>query len=511
MTERGEMGRLADRYVLKTCLGSGTYGEVYRATDTFLDREVAVKILRPAYTRDDAAVARFFREAQYAAKLSPHPHIVTVFDLVRAGDLTFLVLEYIRGADLRSVIAQQAPLLVPTAAAILDGILDGLSAAHQWKIIHRDVKPGNVVLDPSGQPKLTDFGIARALSDVALTTDQTSLGTIPYMAPEQIRLGQVSAQTDLYAAGIILFEMLTGQQPFQGEQHYEIALKHLEEPVPSPRGLNATIPVLLEQVILRALEKTPQRRFADADEMRAALRASIVSDEAEDEQESQTGLRPATSQEKKEARQDRAPRLASPQPTAMKTVPLPSQSPPIAPTTGRSNLTGYEHVLRAIGTYLDQEPTDRITLMEGSDGFLLRKQRSLHTTQTVMVHFQRDQLERLVERLQRETPRRRRIRHPGLWARFPQGHQDFFRALGHELDAVAAHDVVLDEGQDSLLVTYSRPGDSRDEEGRHLVILQVEDIERILNVAFERRADPRRRFGLTPVAGETVIVGNCVR
>ncbi|GAC1332992.1 MAG: hypothetical protein NVSMB22_25190 [Chloroflexota bacterium] len=204
---------IARRYHVIEPLGSGTYGDVYLATDEELDRQVAVKVLRQEYARDEASIVRFLREAKYAARIPPHPNIVTVFDLVRDEDMLCIVLEYVQGSNLRAVIGKHAPLPLLETVSVMNGILAGLSAAHRREIVHRDVKPANVLLDEGGTVKITDFGIAQALVDRDVTSDDVP-GTAAYMAPEQIRNDVVGVQADLYAAGIILFEMLTGRRLF---------------------------------------------------------------------------------------------------------------------------------------------------------------------------------------------------------------------------------------------------------------------------------------------------------
>lgn len=486
-----ESHMLASRYLLRESLGHGTYGDVYLATDLELDREVAVKVLRREYGGNEASIERFIREAKYAARVSPHPHIVTVFDLVHDGDTLCIVLEYVRGSSLRTLIDDRAPLPIPEALAIMEGILSALGAAHKRQIIHRDVKPSNVLLDEAATVKLTDFGIARALADGNLTLEGVA-GTAAYMAPEQIRNEQAGPQADLYAAGIILFEMVTGRRLFTGESGIEVALKHLQERVPLPRLLNPVIPPEIERVILRALDKDWRRRFAGAEEMIDALHAATPQ---------RKNGRDAFPASKKSTPRSDAETHSRVRNTAFdRTGTVILQQPRVRTDLSeprRDDGESYELVLRALGAYLDQEQSDHITLVEVPGGFLLRKQRSLNTTtETVVQHVTLEALRKLLEHLEHERPRSRRVRHPGLWASFPQGHQDFFRALGHELDALSARSIAIDEADDTLAVTYQRPGDNGHAYRKCITILQREQIEQIVNAAFERRIDPCRRFGL---------------
>jgi len=261
---------LAERYELEERLGAGGMASVYRGTDRLLDRTVAVKVLDRALGRDPEFVERFRREARAAAGLS-HPGTVAVYDTGEDEGRRFIVMELIEGETLADLLAREAPLDPGRAALLGAEILDALSAAHDRGLVHRDVKPGNVLLTPDGEPKVTDFGIARAAASETLTMGSKVLGTAAYLAPEQARGRRVDARCDLYAMGCVLYEMLAGAPPFRGESVISVATKHLHE-VPPP--LPGSVPPAISAVVMRALQKDPDDRFPDADTMAAALRGA---------------------------------------------------------------------------------------------------------------------------------------------------------------------------------------------------------------------------------------------
>ncbi len=261
---------LADRYQLTQRLGEGSFAETFLATDSLLQRQVAVKILREQYARDPHFATRFTREAQAAAAVS-HPNVVEVYDSGHAGETLFIVMEWVEGPDLKQLIREQAPLPIPEAIRLLRELLQGLAAIHQAGIIHRDVKPQNVLLSKQGTAKLTDFGIARGAVGSSLTETGMALGTAAYMAPEQASGKPVGPGVDLYAAGVILFELVTGELPFPGANPVQVMYRQVHEPVPRPREVNRAIPAELEGVILRALAKEPGQRYPTAEAMAEAL------------------------------------------------------------------------------------------------------------------------------------------------------------------------------------------------------------------------------------------------
>jgi beta-lactam-binding protein with PASTA domain/tRNA A-37 threonylcarbamoyl transferase component Bud32 len=269
----GAPGRVLNgRYALITPVGGGGMATVYKARDNVLGRIVAVKVLREQYTLDEQFVARFRREAQAAANLT-HPNIVNVYDVGQDGDLHFIVMEYIAGHSLKDRITRQSPLPLDLAVDIAAQILAGLEYAHRSGLIHRDIKPQNVLLTNEGVVKVTDFGIAKSVSDLGLTEAGIALGTAHYFSPEQARGERVVPQSDIYAVGVTLFEMIAGRLPFESESAVGLAYKHIGEPPPNPRVFNPGIPPRLEAIVLRALAKDPGQRFTSAADMERALRS----------------------------------------------------------------------------------------------------------------------------------------------------------------------------------------------------------------------------------------------
>ncbi|MBX6342429.1 MAG: serine/threonine protein kinase, partial [Thermomicrobiaceae bacterium] len=217
---------LAGRYRLTRRIGEGSFSETYLATDSALGRQVAVKVLREQYARDPRFVARFEREARAAAAVA-HPNVVEVFDYGRDAQTLFIVMEWVDGSDLKHLIMERAPLPIPEAVRLIREILRGLGAIHRAGIIHRDVKPQNVLLARDGTAKITDFGIARGALDTGLTDTGMALGTAAYMAPEQASGQRLTPAADLYSAGVILYEMLTGRLPFPGDNPVQVMYQHV--------------------------------------------------------------------------------------------------------------------------------------------------------------------------------------------------------------------------------------------------------------------------------------------
>ncbi|MFN3336499.1 MAG: protein kinase domain-containing protein [Thermomicrobium sp.] len=263
---------IGGRYRLEQPLGTGGMATTYLARDLVLDRPVAVKILR-ADSSDAREEARFEREARTAAAVS-HPNVVQLYDAGRDGELRYLVMEWVDGGDLARLIREHAPLPVDEAVRLVLDVLNGLAAIHRAGIIHRDVKPANVLLDRHGRAKLTDFGIARRADEPTLTGPGNLLGTAPYVAPERIRGQPATAASDLYAVGVLLYELLTGRLPFPGQTPDELLAQHLHTVPISPRRWRRDIPPALEQVVLRALAKEPELRYRSAEAMAAALQAA---------------------------------------------------------------------------------------------------------------------------------------------------------------------------------------------------------------------------------------------
>lgn len=259
----------AGRYRITRKLGGGGMADVYLAEDQELGRRVAVKILHGRYANDDQFVERFRREATHAAGLS-HPNIVSIFDRGTADGSYFIVMEYVEGRTLKELIRSRGPCPIPVAIAYTRQLLAALRYAHRHGVVHRDIKPHNVIVDPEGVVKVTDFGIARAGAS-QMTEEGAIIGTAQYLSPEQARGAPVDQTSDLYSAGIVLYELLTGEVPFTGETPVEIAMKHLSEIPEPPSALRPDIPADLDAIVLRALAKEPGDRYQSAAAMDADL------------------------------------------------------------------------------------------------------------------------------------------------------------------------------------------------------------------------------------------------
>ncbi len=262
---------LGNRYELEALIGQGGMAHVYRARDRVLGRLVAIKILRPEYAGDENLLARFQREARAAAALL-HPNIVSVYDVGQDGDRHYIVMEYMAGPTLKEVIRQRAPLPVEQALKVAEQVCAALEYAHRHGVIHRDIKPQNILFSEDEEVvKVVDFGIAKSRLDPEITAERLALGTVKYISPEQARGVEVVPQSDLYSLGVVLYEMLTGQQPFTGDTPVGIALQHVEAEPPPLRQFNPFLPPAVEEIVLRCLAKDPRHRFLSAREMRLAL------------------------------------------------------------------------------------------------------------------------------------------------------------------------------------------------------------------------------------------------
>ena len=265
------IGRLVDgRYRVRARIARGGMATVYVATDLRLERRVALKVMHGHLSDDAVFQSRFIQEARAAARLAD-PNVVNVFDQGQDGDMAYLVMEYLPGITLRELLREQRRLTVPQAISILDAVLSGLAAAHKAGIVHRDVKPENVLLAEDGRIKIGDFGLARATTANTASGAQL-LGTIAYLAPELVTRGTADARSDIYALGIMLYEMLTGEQPYKGEQPMQIAFQHATDSVPRPSVKNPGVPEPLDELVLWATERSPDERPVDAREMLKRLR-----------------------------------------------------------------------------------------------------------------------------------------------------------------------------------------------------------------------------------------------
>jgi beta-lactam-binding protein with PASTA domain/tRNA A-37 threonylcarbamoyl transferase component Bud32 len=264
--------RLLDgRYAVEVRLARGGMASVYLATDVRLERKVAVKVMHPALAEDPEFVARFNREARAAARLS-HPDAVAVYDQGTDAGHVFLVMEYVSGSTLRDVLRERGRLSPAEALAVMDHVLAAVAAAHAAGLVHRDIKPENVLVTPDGRVKVADFGLARAVAGSNLTTDDGMLlGTAAYLAPEQVRDGVADARSDVYSAGVMLFELLTGAAPFTGDTPMSVAYRHMNEDVPAPSSRASRIPRELDALVLAATARDPDGRPADGRALHAAL------------------------------------------------------------------------------------------------------------------------------------------------------------------------------------------------------------------------------------------------
>ena len=274
MLETGKT--LNGRYKIQTLIGTGGMAAVYLAKDLILDRLVAIKVLRLDFRQNNDAMRRFRREALSATQLT-HPNIVGVYDVGQSQEMNYIVMEYVEGTDLKDYIRQRGALHPIEAVRIMMQIVSAIAAAHQNRIIHRDIKPQNILIDREGNVKITDFGIAVALSDTSLTQTNTLLGSVHYLSPEQARGGMATIQTDIYALGIVLYELLTGRVPFDGESAVSIALKHFQEPLPSVVNPTAMVPQSLENIVLKATAKDPMNRYRSCYEMFQDLKTCLDS------------------------------------------------------------------------------------------------------------------------------------------------------------------------------------------------------------------------------------------
>jgi serine/threonine protein kinase len=268
------IGYVIGNYKIAQKIGEGGMGDVFKGIDLMLEREVAIKMLRPELARQQYIVERFRAEAVTLAKLN-HPNIATLYNFVRQGNDYFMVMEYVKGNTFESIIKKSGAIPYQRAIQLFVQALEGITHAHRLGIIHRDLKPANVMLMDSGLIKVMDFGIARVLGSTRMTRTGNVIGTMEYMSPEQIRGEDTDARSDIYSAGILLYEMLTGRVPFESNSEYELMRRQVEDAPLPPRMFSKHIPLPVEQAIMRTLAKKPDARFQTTDEFRTVLLKGI--------------------------------------------------------------------------------------------------------------------------------------------------------------------------------------------------------------------------------------------
>ncbi|MCM3632134.1 MULTISPECIES: Stk1 family PASTA domain-containing Ser/Thr kinase [Paenibacillus] len=265
---------LAGRYEIISRIGGGGMALVYKAHDVLLNRKVAVKVLRQQFVNDEEFISRFRREAQNAAALS-HPNVVSIYDVGQEEDIHYIVMEYVEGHNLNEIIVERAPLQIEEAVHIAQQICDALDHAHANHIIHRDIKPHNILIGNNGRVKVTDFGIARAATSSKITHTGSVVGSVHYFSPEHAKGVNTGEKSDLYSLGIVLYQMVTGNLPFFGESPISIALKHLQDHFEEPRVVNSHIPQSVENIILKSMRKNPNDRYESARAMMADLETCL--------------------------------------------------------------------------------------------------------------------------------------------------------------------------------------------------------------------------------------------
>ena len=266
---------LGSRYEIIEKIGNGGMATVYKAMDRILKRYVAVKILRDEFTTDQEFIRRFEAEAQSAARLT-HPNIVSIYDVGVEGNLYYIVMELIQGKTLKEIIIEeQGPLPWKWSVNVAIQIASALEMAHKNNIIHRDIKPHNIIITEDGIAKVTDFGIAKAVSNSTITAFGTTIGSVHYFSPEHARGGYTDAKSDIYSLGVVMYEMLTGKVPFDADTPVSIALKHMQEEPEEPINVNPNVPIAVNKIILKALKKDATLRYQTSTDMLRDLRAAL--------------------------------------------------------------------------------------------------------------------------------------------------------------------------------------------------------------------------------------------
>ncbi|AJS57865.1 Stk1 family PASTA domain-containing Ser/Thr kinase [Paenibacillus sp. IHBB 10380] len=266
---------LGGRYEIIERIGGGGMALVYKAHDILLGRNVAIKVLRQQFVHDEEFIRRFRREAQSAASLS-HPNVVSIYDVGQEDEIHYIVMEYVEGYNLNEIIKERAPLQVEESVRIATQICDALDHAHQNQIIHRDIKPHNILIGRNGRVKVTDFGIARAVTSTTITQTGSLIGSVHYFSPEHAKGVATGEKSDLYSLGIVMYQMLTATLPFLGESPISVALKHLQEEFDDPRDVNPLIPQSVENIILKSMRKNPHERYQSAKEMIVDIETSLL-------------------------------------------------------------------------------------------------------------------------------------------------------------------------------------------------------------------------------------------
>ncbi|MBU8907059.1 Stk1 family PASTA domain-containing Ser/Thr kinase [Desertibacillus haloalkaliphilus] len=266
--------RINGRYEILETIGGGGMANVYKAIDRILDRYVAVKVLQPQFSDDEEFIKRFRREAQAATSLA-HENVVSIYDVGQEDAIYYIVMEYVEGSTLKEFIKEQGRLSMEQTVEIFVQVTSAIAHAHVNQIIHRDIKPHNILISSNGEAKVTDFGIARAISSATITHTNSVMGSVHYLSPEQARGGVVNAKSDIYSLGIVLYEMVTGNVPFFGDTAVSIAIKHLQNEVPSPKEINPLVPQSIENVILKATAKDPFERYESVQEMEEDLSTAL--------------------------------------------------------------------------------------------------------------------------------------------------------------------------------------------------------------------------------------------
>ena len=275
MLSKGQ--KINDRYEIIKTIGEGGMANVYLANDTILDRKVAIKVLRGDLSNDEKFIRRFKREALSVSNLS-HPNIVEVYDVGEEDGNYYIVMEYIEGKTLKQLLQKRGALTLNEVIDIMTQLTDGLAHAHEAYIIHRDIKPQNIMIEDNGLVKITDFGIAVALNSTQLTQTNSVMGSVHYLPPEQANGKGSTVKSDIYSLGILMYELLTGSVPFKGDTAVEIALKHMKEKIPSIRKQNPTIPQSVENIVLKATAKNPKNRYDNVRDMYKDLQTALQRD-----------------------------------------------------------------------------------------------------------------------------------------------------------------------------------------------------------------------------------------